>query len=91
MLLIIVSKSNSVSHQLDKKTLAVLEKEYDSLHQNALKEKTPKHFSFNPNFISSYKGYELGMSLKEIELLHNFRSSKKWINSTKDFQRVTGV
>jgi len=41
MLLIIVSKSNSVSHQLDKKTLAVLEKEYDSLHQNALKEKTP--------------------------------------------------
>ena len=44
MLLIIVSKSNSVSHQLDKKTLAVLEKEYDSLHQNALKEKTPKHF-----------------------------------------------
>lgn len=41
MLLIIVSKSNSLYHQLDKKTLAVLEKEYDSLHQNALKEKTP--------------------------------------------------
>jgi hypothetical protein len=80
-----------MSHQFDKNTLAALEQEYDSLHQNTLKKKTPKLFPFNPNFISSYKGYELGMSLKEIELLHNFRSSKKWINSTQDFQRVTGV
>jgi hypothetical protein len=85
------SNNKFIAHQLDKNTLTNLEQEYDSLQQNHIKKERPKRFTFNPNFISSYKGYELGMSLKEIELLHNFRASKNWINSAQDFQRVTGV
>jgi len=85
------SNKDFIVHQLDKETLAVLEQEFNNLHQNNLEKKTPKQYPFNPNFISSYKGYELGMSLKQIERLHNFRANKKWINSAQDFQMVTGV
>ncbi len=46
---------------------------------------------FNPNFISDFKGYTLGMSNEEIDRLHQFRKEDKWINSADDFQRVTGV
>ena len=46
---------------------------------------------FNPNFISDYKGYILGMSVKEINRLHQFRAKEKFVNSTKEFQVVTQI
>ena len=52
---------------------------------------TPKIYPFNPNFISDYKGYTLGMSVQEIDRLHRFRESGNWINSSRDFQKVTKV
>lgn len=33
----------------------------------------------------------LGMSLVEIDKLHRFRESDKWVNSKADFKKVTGV
>src|SRR5699024_9755910 len=50
-----------------------------------------KIYPFNPNFITDYKGYVLGMSPEEISRLHRFRKQDKWVNSTADFQRVTHV
>lgn len=63
----------------------------DSLRTARLIERTPKLFPFNPNFITDYKGYSLGMSLEEIDRLHAFRKKGQWINSEKQFQEVTGV
>lgn len=51
----------------------------------------PKIYPFNPNFISDFKGYTLGMSVQEIDRLHRFRESGIWINSSRDFQQVTKV
>lgn len=48
-------------------------------------------YPFNPNFISDYKGYTLGMSVKEIDRLHTFRKSGKYVNSAQEFKTVTGV
>ena len=48
-------------------------------------------YPFNPNFISDYKGYTLGMSVTQIDKLQAFRKSGKWINSAADFKNVTGV
>lgn len=48
-------------------------------------------YPFNPNFISDYKGYTLGMSAKEIDRLHKFRKTGKFINSAEDFKKVTKV
>lgn len=46
---------------------------------------------FNPNFISDYKGYKLGMSVQEIDRLLAFRKNNKFVNSAKEFQNVTKV
>ena len=46
---------------------------------------------FNPNFISDYKGYTLGMSPEEIDRLHAFRATNKYVNSARDFQEITQI
>lgn len=60
---------------------------------DSLKElnKKPKIFPFNPNFIDDTKGYRLGMTVEEIDKLLNFRKTDQYVNSAKDFQKVTGV
>ena len=65
--------------------------EVDSLKQLKWKENAPKVYPFNPNYITDYKGYTLGMTADEIDRLHNFRKTNKWVNSTKEFQNVTKV
>ncbi len=51
----------------------------------------PKIYPFNPNFITDYKGYKLGMSVAEIDRLLAFRKNNKYVNSSKEFQNVTQV
>ena len=46
---------------------------------------------FNPNFISEYKGYTLGLSAQELDRLYAYREQGKWINSASDFKKVTRV
>jgi hypothetical protein len=47
-------------------------------------------YPFNPNFITDFKGYKLGMSVQEIDLLE-YRKGNKYVNSPKEFQAVTQV
>ncbi len=68
-----------------------IQKELDSLRQLKIASSKPKIYPFNPNFITDYKGYTLGMSPEEIDRLHNYRNQDKWVNSIKDFQKVTKV
>ena len=63
----------------------------DSLRQEALEKKKPKRYPFNPNFISDYKAYTLGLTPLEFDRLFRFRSSNKWIHSIADFKEVTKV
>jgi DNA uptake protein ComE-like DNA-binding protein len=51
----------------------------------------PKIYPFNPNFISDYKGYKLGMSVLEIDRLLAFRKENKYVNSAEEFQNVTQI
>ena len=48
-------------------------------------------YPFNPNFISDQRGYFLDLSPQEIDRLHAYREQGKWINSVREFQKVTGV
>ncbi len=63
----------------------------DSLRQEALEKKKPKRYPFNPNFISDYKAYTLGLTPLEFDRLFRFRGSNKWIHSIADFKEVTKV
>ncbi len=63
----------------------------DALKAKAVKKDTFNIFPFNPNFITDYKGYTLGMSVEEIDRLHAFRKQGKFANSAEEFQKVTQV
>lgn len=65
--------------------------EIDSLKRIKLASFKPNIYPFNPNFITDYKGYTLGMSNEEIDRLLKFRASNKWVNSDKEFQEVTKI
>lgn len=67
------------------------ESKLDSLKLLALKKDSVKIFPFNPNYITDYKGYTLGMSLEELDRLFAFRKQRKFVNSVEDFQMVTKV
>ena len=71
--------------------IVAIQKELDSLRLVEIEKRKPKKYPFNPNFITDYKGYTLGMSNEEIDRLLQYRKEDKWINSASDFKRVTGV
>lgn len=82
---------SSVSKEYpEKQKWLSLQSEMDSLKMD-VKNSKPKIYLFNPNFISDYKGYKLGMSVQEIDRLLAFRKENKYVNSAKEFQNVTKV
>ena len=83
------SKENLLD--IKSKEVIAIQKELDSLRTIEIESKKPKVFPFNPNFLSDFKGYALGMSTEEIDRLLAFRKENKWINSVKDFKKVTKV
>ncbi len=74
----------------DEKWLA-MEQYVDSAIAAAHKENVSRKYFFNPNFITDYKGYSLGMSVSEIDRLHSFRQKGLYVNSAAEFQKVTAV
>ncbi len=72
--------------------LTQFQHQIDSLKQLKETKKITNHIKpFNPNFISDYKGYQLGLSVKELDRLIAYRNQDQWINSISDFKRVTKV
>ena len=69
----------------------VFQEEIDSLKAIELKNKSPKIFPFNPSFLTDFKGYQLGMSIEEIDKLLKHRADGNYINSINEFKEVTGV
>jgi competence ComEA-like helix-hairpin-helix protein len=69
----------------------LFQNEIDSLRLVEIENRKPKTYPFNPNFITDYKGYTLGMTNEEIDRLLKFREQNKWVNSVKQFQEVTKV
>jgi DNA uptake protein ComE-like DNA-binding protein len=67
-----------------------LQGEVDSL-KIINKAQQHKIYPFNPNFISDYKGYQLGMKTPEIDRLLAFRETNQYVNSAKEFQMVTKI
>src|SRR5690554_6589394 len=76
---------------LESQEMVSLQNQIDSLKQVASEDRQPKIYPFNPNYITDYRGYTLGLSTEEIDRLHHFRAQNKWVNSAKEFQQVTKV
>lgn len=82
---------SSEDTQVNENELEVFQNEIDSLRQVEIENRKPKIYPFNPNYITDYKGYTLGMTNEEIDRLLAFRKQDKWINSVKEFQLITQV
>lgn len=73
----------------------ILKNEISKITQKQTKNKEDikkyKIFPFNPNYLTDFKGYQLGLSVKEIDRLLAFRATGKYMNSAKEFQTVTRI
>jgi len=67
------------------------QEEVDSLKLVEIENSKPRIFPFNPNFLTDFKGYQLGMSTDEIDRLLSHRAQGNYINSTEEFQEITKV
>jgi len=76
--------------KLNSPQIVAIQNAIDSMN-NITEDNSPAIFPFNPNFITDYKGYTLGMSPEEIDRLLRYRNENKWINSAEDFQSVTQI
>lgn len=86
-----VDFSSEETNTVSQTEILAFQQEMDSLKNVASTKNIPKIYPFNPNFITDFKGHQLGMSLGEIDKLLAFRAQGKFINSTKQFQEVTGI
>jgi competence protein ComEA len=68
-----------------------MQRSIDSLKKLEARKDSVPLAPFNPNFISDYKGFTLGMKPGEIDRLHEYRQQGLWVNSAEEFQEVTGV
>ncbi len=69
---------------------ATLQDQIDSLKGvQANEQRRPT--SVNPNYLSDYRGYLLGMSPAEIDRLQQFRNNGMYVRSKEEFQKVTGI
>ncbi|WP_298236911.1 helix-hairpin-helix domain-containing protein [uncultured Algibacter sp.] len=77
--------------QVNKDLLTEYKNEMDSLRLASIENRKPKIYPFNPNYITDFKGSNLGMTNEEIDRLLQYRKQNKWINSVNQFQEVTKV
>lgn len=85
------SSSKAEEYDFNNDHLQSLRNRVDSLARLSVKKNQPELFPFNPNYITDFKGANLGMSVEQIDRLFEYRRKGLWINSKKDFQKVTGV
>ncbi|RAR47524.1 ComEA family DNA-binding protein [Flavobacterium lacus] len=84
-----MNKSNPKTKETNDEWLA-MQSVVDSL-KNVKDDQKSVIYPFNPNFITDYRGYKLGMSVDQLDKLFAFRKQNKYVNSAKEFQSVTGV
>lgn len=85
------SSGNEVGITEEERQWLAMQVQIDSLKNQVENEDSYKIYPFNPNFITDFKGYKLGMSVAEIDRLLEFRKTGKFVNSAKEFQSVTKV
>ncbi len=82
--------SNPQKESSEKQQWLALQTQIDSV-KNSKGDYVSTIYPFNPNFITDFKGYKLGMSTAEIDRLVAFRKLGKFANSPKEFQQVTKI
>jgi DNA uptake protein ComE-like DNA-binding protein len=91
VIIVFVDFSSEEIVDIETPRIVAFRKQLDSLKAVRIADRKPKIYPFNPNYITDYKGAQLGMSLEEIDRLLAFRHTRKFVNSTQEFQKVTKI
>lgn len=68
---------------------SLAQRKVDSLIAVKPTESKDTIYPFNPNYISDFKAYQLGISIEVVHRIRSYRVSGKYINSLLDFKNVT--
>lgn len=81
----------SSNEDLNDQEFALLQLKVDSL--KTLDKTAPKNkiYPFNPNYLTDFKAYQLGLTTDQIDRLFAFREKGKFVNSVAEFQEITRV
>jgi DNA uptake protein ComE-like DNA-binding protein len=89
--IVFVDFSSDEIVNIETPVILTFRRQLDSLKAIRVANTKPKIYPFNPNYITDYKGEQLGMSLDEIDRLLAYRQAGKFANSIKEFQEVTNI
>lgn len=91
ILLLYKSKSDPSQTNDTSQDWKVFQAQIDSLKSIQAQKEAITIYPFNPNFLTKYRGYVLGMSPQEVQRMIDFRKQKKFVNTAKEFQRITQI
>lgn len=86
-----VDFSNPKTRTEDDSKFLALQQQLDLLNKTDTIVGAYKIYPFNPNFLTDYKAYVLGLNSEEIDRLLAFREEGKYVNSAIEFQQVTQI
>ena len=92
MLLCLVFIHNNLdgkSLPLDEEAMSRHQKSIDSLAKS--NTKAPVIYPFNPNYLTDYRAYVLGLDTESIDRLMAYRASGNWLNTIDQFQAIAGI
>jgi len=89
--IVFVDFSSDEKVDIEKAKILQFQNKIDSLKVISIENRKPKIYPFNPNYITDYKGAQLGMSLDQIDKLLAFRKTGNFVNSKKEFQKITNI
>lgn len=72
----------------------ILSNYYQQLLDSIREHNQPKKqqiYPFNPNYLSDYRAYQLGIKPEALDRLLAFRKQGKYVNSAVEFKQVTGI
>ncbi len=63
----------------------------DSLRQIARKRKQIRLYPFNPNYLTDYRAYQLGLDKEAFRRIKTYRLSGKYFHTAEEFKRISGI
>ncbi len=91
LIYVFVDFSNNDILNYDVSEIERYQAQIDSLKKEQKEKNKAKIYRFNPNFLTDFKAYQLGLNVEEIDRLLAYRKTGKYVNSTQEFQKITGV
>ena len=91
LIYVFVDFSSDTQFDYDTSEIDSFQSQIDSLKKIKTENSKSKIFPFNPNYLTDFKAYKLGLSVEEIDKLFAYRKTGKFVNSTKEFQNITGI